>query len=57
VLDEETKQPVEGMWVGAALQIESKTIQGSVHSYLFFENPADQKNHLTAFTYLCSIAG
>jgi hypothetical protein len=39
VLDEETKQPVEGAWVRATLDLESKTIQGDVTSYLSVDSP------------------
>ena len=39
VLDEETKQPVSEAWVGSTLQIQSKTIQGAVHSYLSVDLP------------------
>jgi hypothetical protein len=39
VLDEETKQPVEGAWVRATLDIKSKTIQGDVTSYLSVDSP------------------
>jgi hypothetical protein len=39
VLDEETKQPVEGAWVGASLELTTKTIGGDVHSALSIEKP------------------
>src|SRR4030067_1686863 len=39
VLDEETKQPVEGAWVTATLGIKTKTVGGDVHSYLSVETP------------------
>lgn len=39
VLDEETKQPVEGAWVRATLDVKSKTIQGDVTSYLSVDSP------------------
>ena len=39
VLDEDTKQPVEGAWVRATLDLESKTIQGDVTSYLSVDSP------------------
>ncbi|MBI4686038.1 MAG: lipoprotein [Nitrospirae bacterium] len=35
VLDAETKQPVEGAWITATLEIASKTVQGDVHNSLF----------------------
>ncbi len=39
VLDEETKQPVEGAWVRATLDLKSKTIQGDVTRYLSVDSP------------------
>lgn len=39
VLDEETKQPVEGAWVTATLGIKTKTVGGDVHSYLSVDEP------------------
>ncbi|OGP93390.1 MAG: hypothetical protein A2157_18000 [Deltaproteobacteria bacterium RBG_16_47_11] len=39
VLDSETKQPVEGAWVRATLEIKSKTVQGDVTSYLSVDSP------------------
>jgi hypothetical protein len=39
VLDEKTKQPVEGAWVRATLDLKSKTIQGDVTSYLSVDSP------------------
>ncbi len=39
VLDAETKQPVEGAWIRATLQIKTKTIQGNVQSVLRIEPP------------------
>jgi len=35
VLDAETKQPVEGAWVTATLEVYSKTVAGDVHQSLF----------------------
>src|SRR4030042_6669566 len=35
VLDEETKQPVEGAWVTATLEVSNKTVAGDVHQTLF----------------------
>ncbi|MGB9715962.1 MAG: hypothetical protein ACPL1G_06110 [Thermodesulfovibrionales bacterium] len=39
VLDEETKQPVEGAWITATLGIKTKTVGGDVHNYLSVEQP------------------
>jgi hypothetical protein len=39
VLDAETKQPVEGVWITATLGIKTKTVAGNVHRYLSVENP------------------
>ncbi len=39
VLDAETKQPLEGAWIRATLQIKTKTIQGNVQSVLRVEPP------------------
>jgi hypothetical protein len=38
-LDAETKQPVEGAWVKATLQIKTKTIQGNVYNYPSVDPP------------------
>ena len=35
VLDAETKQPVEGAWVTATLEVSNKTVAGDVHQSLF----------------------
>lgn len=39
VLDEETRQPVEGAWVRATMEIYSKTIAGDVHNSLSIDKP------------------
>ncbi len=49
VLDEETKQPVEGAWVRATLEIKSKTIQGDVHPVLSVEKPHTRTNKEGSF--------
>src|SRR3972149_7143623 len=35
VLDAETKQPVEGAWITATLEVSNKTFAGDVHQSLF----------------------
>jgi hypothetical protein len=39
VLDAETKQPVEGAWVRATLEIKTKTVGGDVHTVLSVDTP------------------
>lgn len=39
VLDAETKQPVEGAWVRAVIEVYNKTIGGNVHSSLSIDEP------------------
>lgn len=39
VLDAETKQPVEGAWVGANVELNTKTVGGDVHSALSLDEP------------------
>lgn len=39
VLDAETKQPVEGAWVRASIEIYTKTVGGDVHSSLSIDEP------------------
>jgi len=39
VLDEETKQPVEGAWIHADIEFNTKTIQGNVHSAFSVDKP------------------
>jgi len=44
VLDAETKQPVEGAWVTATLDVYSKTVAGDVHQSLFVGKTWSEKN-------------
>lgn len=39
VLDAETKEPVEGAWVRASLEIQTKTVGGDVHSDISLDKP------------------
>jgi len=39
VLDAETKQPVEGAWVHATIELNTKTVQGDVHNALSVDRP------------------
>jgi tetratricopeptide (TPR) repeat protein len=39
VIDEETKQPVEGAWVSATLEVKTRTIQGDVYNVLSVDSP------------------
>ncbi len=49
VLDAATKQPVEGAWIRATLQIKTKTIQGNVQSVLRVEPPHTRSDNKGAF--------
>ena len=50
VLDEETKQPVEGAWVTATLGIKTKTVAGDTHRYLSVEMPHTRTDKAGRFT-------
>jgi hypothetical protein len=39
VLDTETKRPVEGAWVHATIELNTKTVQGNVHNALSVDRP------------------
>jgi hypothetical protein len=52
VLDEETKQPVEGAWVHATLEIETRTIQGEVNDILSVDRPHTRTDKYGRFTVL-----
>src|SRR3972149_7158489 len=39
VLDSETKEPVEGAWVRASIEITTKTVGGDVHSDISLDRP------------------
>ena len=52
VLDEETKQPVEGAWVHAMLEIKTKTIQGEVNNVLSMDRPHTRTDKNGRFTIL-----
>jgi hypothetical protein len=49
VLDAETKQPVEGAWIQATLQIKSKTIAGEVHKVISIAPPHTRTNNKGEF--------
>ena len=50
VLDEETKQPVEGAWVHATLELKTKTIQGDVYNDLSVDRPHTRTDKEGRFT-------
>jgi hypothetical protein len=50
VLDEETKQPVEGAWVTATLGIKTKTVAGDTRRYLSVEVPHTRTDRAGRFT-------
>jgi hypothetical protein len=52
VLDEETKQPVEGAWVHATLEIETRTIQGEANDVLSVDRPHTRTDKNGRFTVL-----
>src|SRR4030042_2947743 len=50
VLDENTKQPVEGAWVTATLGIKTKTVAGDTRRYLSVEVPHKRTDKAGRFT-------